>query len=134
MLVLVLLSAREGTLPMIITFAVIGLLGYRRFRNSTLRLSRRFANKARRLAEVRIIAVDGRNITVVTDKALARTYVKLNALLDAINARLFFGEHFQLVVRDEVSAEEAKALLAGRGVLYVREEAPPSAPPASTGA
>jgi hypothetical protein len=64
---------------------------------------------------------------VVADKALARTYVKLNALVDSMNARVFFGEHFQVVVRDDLTAEETRALLTGPGVLYVRDE--PNPPP-----
>jgi hypothetical protein len=126
-LVFVLLSAREGTIPMIIVFGVIGLLGYRRFRNRGVRLTRWFTNKARRLQEVRIVAADRQRITVVADKALARTYVKLNALVDSMNARVFFGEHFQVVVRDDLTAEETRALLTGPGVLYVRDE--PNPPP-----
>ena len=64
---------------------------------------------------------------VVADQAQARTYVRANAALDSVNASMFFGEPFTLVVRDAVSAEEEKALLAGPGILYVREQLPGAA-------
>ena len=91
-------------------------------RNRRYRATRRFTSKARKLQEVRIVAVDGLRITVVADKALARTYVRINALVDAMNARMFFGDPFKVVVRDDLTPEETKALLTSPGVLYVRED------------
>jgi len=43
---------------------------------------------------------------------------------------MFFGDPFTLVIRDEVSPEDERALLSGPGVLYVREEEalPPALP------
>ena len=58
----------------------------------------------------------------MADQAQARTYVRANAALDSVNASMFFGEPFTLVVRDDARPEEEKALLAGSGVLYVREQ------------
>ena len=48
-----------------------------------------------------------------------------NAALDGVNSRMFFGEPFTLVVRDTVTPEEERALLAGTGILYVRESRAP---------
>jgi len=109
-------------IPFLFMFAIGGLLLYRFLRNRRYRATKKFMNKARRLQEVRIIAVDALRITVVADKALARTYVRINALVDAMNARMFFGDPFKVVVRDDLNPEETKALLTGPGVLYVRED------------
>jgi hypothetical protein len=49
--------------------------------------------------------------------------------VDTVNARMFFGDPFSVVVRDDASDEETKALLTGPGILYVRENEP--LPPAS---
>jgi hypothetical protein len=63
----------------------------------------------------------------VADQAQARTYVRANAALDSVNASMFFGDPFSLVVRDAVGPEEERSLLAGPGILYVREQ--PASPP-----
>jgi hypothetical protein len=108
-----------------VVFTVLGsLYAWRRFRNRRIRLARRFATKARKMAEVRLVALDGMRFTVVADRAQAKTYVRANALLDALNASMFFGDPFTLVVRDGISPEEERALLAAPGVLYVREDGP----------
>ena len=65
---------------------------------------------------------EGQKITVISDKALARTYVRLNAILDGINSSMFFGEPFSMSVRDDVSEQEERALLQGPGVIYLRED------------
>ncbi len=115
-------------------FSAIGaLLVWRRIRNRRIRLARRFVGKVRKIAEVRLVALDGMRFSVVADQAQARTYVRANAALDSVNASMFFGEPFTLVVRDSVAPEEERALLAGPGILYVREPQPgapvPPAPP-----
>jgi len=110
-----------------IFFSVLGaLLLWRRHRNRRLRLARRFVAKVRKIAEVRLVALDAMRFTVVADAAQARTYVRANAALDSINSSMFFGDPFTLVVRDGLTPDEEKALLAGPGILYVRET--PAAP------
>jgi predicted Ser/Thr protein kinase len=105
-----------------LVFTVIGgLLVWRRIRNRRVRLARRFTTKVKKMAEVRLVALDGMRFTVVADKAQAGTYVRANAALDAVNGSMFFGDPFTLVVRDDVGAEDEKALLAASGILYVRE-------------
>ena len=42
---------------------------------------------------------------------MARTYVRVNAQLDKINGRWFFGERFQVQVRDDVSVEDRRRIL-----------------------
>jgi hypothetical protein len=67
-------------------------------------------------------------LTIVADRAQAKTYVRANALLDAVNSSMFFGDPFTLVIREDVTPEEEKALLSSPGVLHVREDAPPALP------
>jgi predicted Ser/Thr protein kinase len=105
-----------------LVFTVIGgLLVWRRFRNQRQRLARRFTSKVKRMAEVRIVALDGTRFVVVADQAQARTYVRINAALDAVNASMFFGDPFTLVVKEELAPEDEKALLSTSGILYARE-------------
>jgi hypothetical protein len=102
-----------------------GLYTWRRIRNRRLRLGRSFVRKVTKMTEVRLVALDGMRFTLLADRAQARTYVRANALLDSINASMFFGDPFTLVIRDQFTPEEERALLSSPGVLYLREDAPP---------
>jgi tRNA A-37 threonylcarbamoyl transferase component Bud32 len=109
-----------------LVFSVLGaLLLWRRFRNRRIRLARRFVAKVKKIGEVRLVALDGMRFTLVADEAQARTYVRANAALDRINSSMFFGDPFTLVVKDAVTPDEERGLLAGPGILYVREASPP---------
>jgi predicted Ser/Thr protein kinase len=112
----------EGLIGSLLFPAVVGLLVWRRFRNRRLRLARRFVAKAAKMTEVRLIAADGMRFTVVADRAQAKTYVRINALVDSLNASMFFGDHFTAVVRDDLKPEETRALLSSPGILYVRDD------------
>jgi predicted Ser/Thr protein kinase len=120
--------SEDGIGPGLVSTVIVGLLIWRRIRNRRLRLARRFTTKVKKMAEVRLVALDGMRFTVVADQAQARTYVRANAALDAINGSMFFGDPFTLVVRDDVGTEDEKALLSASGILYVRE--PPRLPAA----
>ena len=121
-------ATAEGVIPGLMFPAIVGLLIWRRFRHRRLRLARRLVAKVSKMPEVRAVVLDGMRFTVVADRAQAKTYVRANALLDSVNSSMFFGDPFTLVVRDEVSPEEEKALLSAPGVLYVREDAPAPVP------
>jgi predicted Ser/Thr protein kinase len=121
-------ATAEGVIPGLLFPAIVGLLIWRRFRHRRLRLARRLVAKVSKMPEVRAVVLDGMRFTVVADRAQAKTYVRANALLDSVNSSMFFGDPFTLVVRDEVSPEEEKALLSTSGVLYVREQAPVPVP------
>jgi tRNA A-37 threonylcarbamoyl transferase component Bud32 len=109
-------------LPLVITFAVMGWLIYRFIRNRPRRLLRRFASRIRKMKEVRLIACRDREVTIVVDRAVARTYVRINARLDKLNARWFPGPPFTVRTRDDVTGEELRALLQGLRVLHVRDD------------
>jgi hypothetical protein len=115
-------SRTEGIPGTLIFFGIVGLFVWRRFRNRRIRLARRAAAKLERMEEIRLVALDGMRLTVLADRARARTYVRANAIVDAVNSKMFFGDAFSVVVRDDVPSEEAQALLTGPGILYVRDE------------
>ncbi len=115
-------SQQEGVVPAAIFFGLMALLLYRRIRNRGRRLMKRFTVKVRKMPEVRLIAIDGQRATVVVDRALARTYVRINALMDQVNRKMFFGEPYSVVVRDDVAPADLLGLLRGPGVLYVRAD------------
>jgi Flp pilus assembly protein TadB len=108
--------------PLVFGVGLPGLFIYRRFRHRRRHLLRKFAAKVQKLPEVRMISVSGNHVTVVADKAIAKTYVRVNALMDSVNTHMFFGEPFTVTVRDDVSADESRALLSASGVLFVRDE------------
>jgi hypothetical protein len=114
----------DGVPGTLIFFGIIGLIIWRRFRNRRIRLARRVVKKMNKMEEIRLIALDGMRFTVLADRARARTYVRANAVVDSVNSSMFFGEPFSVVVRDDASPEEVKALLTGSGILYVRESEP----------
>jgi hypothetical protein len=115
-------SQVEGIPGTLIFFGIVGLFGWRRYRNRRFRLARRVVAKLKKMEEVRLVTLDGMRLTVLTDGARARTYVRANAVVDGVNSKMFFGDPFSLAVRDDAPPEEVKALLTGPGVLYVRDE------------
>ena len=117
-----LFQSLEAVMPTFIIFGLLGLVIWRRVRNRRHRLMKQFAAKVKKLPEVRIIIFHGDQATVLTDKALARTYVRINALMDRINRKKYFGDPYSVVVRDQVETEEERQALSTPGVLYVRED------------
>jgi len=120
-----------GLGPGLVFSAASALFFWRRIRNRRTRLARRLVGKLRKIAEVRLIALDGMRVTVIADNAQARTYVRANAALDAVNSSMFFGDPFTMSVRDALGAAEERALLESPGVLYVREPAAVPSTPAA---
>lgn len=108
--------------PFVIFVSVLAAFGWRRFRNRDLRLVRWFAGKVGKLPEVQAVRWSGREITVVADRTVARTYVRIHATADSLNAKLFYGEAFKVSVREAVPEDELKTLLSQSGVVYVRDD------------
>ena len=69
-----------------------------------------------------IISRKGTRVSVVVDRAVANTYVRVNALMDQVNTRMFYGEPFEVTVRDGLAREEELELLSGPGVVFVRQD------------
>ncbi len=102
--------------------AILGLFVYRIIRNRRKRLVAAFAKKVRKFPEVRMVTMRDDRLTVVVDKAPARVYIRINALLDELNRSLFLGKDFKAEIKTEVTDAEAHTMLTQVGVVYAREE------------
>jgi serine/threonine protein kinase len=96
---------------------------YRKFRNRRQSAITRFARRAGKLPEVRVVTCNGSRFTVIVDRPTAKTYLKLNGFLAAANGHLFHGEGFTIDVREEVSDAERRTMLSSVGLHYAREDA-----------
>jgi Protein kinase domain len=119
---LVFLLVEKRAVPTLIFFGLVGLVVWRRLRNRRQRLLRKFASRVRRLPEVRVLTYEGTRVTVLVDKALAKTYLRVNTLIEQTNSSMFWGEPFTVSVRDNPTPEETRSLFSGSGVLYVRQD------------
>jgi hypothetical protein len=104
--------------------AFIGLFVYRYVRNRKKRLVAGFVKKLGRFPEVRLVIVREDRLTVVVDKAPAKVYIRINALLDELNRGLFIGHEIKGEIKTDVSEIEARTMLTQMGVVYAREEGP----------
>jgi predicted Ser/Thr protein kinase len=111
----------------IVAVVVIGLLVYRHVRHQPQRMLDQFVRKLSKLPEVRLVACEGRKITVGVDRAAGQLYGRIGNQLSVCNSKLFFGEPFTVGIRDDLSAEEVRQVLSGVGVRYVRNDVPASA-------
>jgi predicted Ser/Thr protein kinase len=102
--------------------AFIGLFIYRFARNRKKRLIANFVKKLGRFPEVRLVTVRDDRLTVVVDKAPAKVYIRINALLDDLNRGLFFGKDLRGEIRTEIPEAEARTMVTQMGVVYAREE------------
>jgi predicted Ser/Thr protein kinase len=102
--------------------AFIALFVYRFFRNRKKRLVAAFVKKVSRFPEVRLVTVREDRVTVVVDKAPAKVYIRITALVDDLNRGLFFGKDIKAEIRTEVTDAETTAMLTQVGVAYARED------------
>jgi predicted Ser/Thr protein kinase len=104
--------------------AFMVLFFYRFLRNRKKRLIATFTKKAAKFPEVRLVTVRDDRVTVVVDKAPAKVYIRITALVEELNKSLFFEKDIKAEIRSEIPETEAKAMLTQVGVVYAREEAP----------
>ncbi len=71
--------------------AIIALLIYRGVRNRKRRMLASFTKKVSALPEVKAVVIREDEVTVVLEKAPAKTYIRITSLIETVNARLFFG-------------------------------------------
>ena len=113
--------------------AFIALFFYRYVRNRKKRRLAAFAKRMGKFPEVRLVVIRENCVTVVLDKAPAKVYIRITALIEDLNRRLFVGRDATVEVKSEIPEAEAQAMLRQVGVVYAREEALP-APSPKTGA
>ncbi|HOW85719.1 MAG TPA: serine/threonine-protein kinase [Candidatus Aminicenantes bacterium] len=102
--------------------AFIALFVYRFVRNRKKRLIAAFTRKVSRFPEVRLVAARDDRVTVVMDKAPAKVYIRITALVDELNRSLFIGKDVRAEIRTDITEAEASSMLTRVGVLYAREE------------
>ena len=117
------LFSKGGLGAPLLPLAICMLLVYRRIRNQQQRISEQFVRKVAKLPEVRLIVCDGPKIIVGVDRAVGQLYGRINAQLNRCNGKLFFAQPMSVVIRDDLSPEETRRLLAGEGVQFVRDDA-----------
>jgi hypothetical protein len=122
-LLLAYLLLADVNLGTLIVLAALGLLAFRFVRNRRGRMIKRLIQKLSRLKEVRAITVRGGLVTVMVDRAQAKTYLRVSSLTDAVSRKLFGGEPIEVAVRDDLSAEDFQQALRESGVAYVRDDA-----------
>jgi serine/threonine protein kinase len=110
-------------LPLLILIAVGALFGYRWLKNRSRRLVNRFTNRVKKMPEVRAVLRQDQQVVVIVDDAKANTYVRISAAMNKVNEKRFFGEPFEVTVRDDVSPETLRAMLQTQLVLHVRDDA-----------
>ncbi|UCC38543.1 MAG: protein kinase [Candidatus Aminicenantes bacterium] len=101
---------------------ILGLFAYRYVRNRKNRMLKRFANEVSKFPEVRTIVIRGDQVTVVVDQAKAKTYIRINSLIDLMNKKLYFGSRIEAAVRDDLSSDEFQRVIRESGVVYIRDD------------
>jgi hypothetical protein len=96
---------------------------YRHIRNRPHKVQELFVRRVSRIPEVRLIAIDDRQVTVVVDRPVAQLYGRINDQLRRCNRKLYFGGPMTVSILYEVSSDHIRKILAGPGVQYVRESA-----------
>jgi len=61
-------------------------------------------------------------VTVVMDKAPAKTYIRITSLIDAINKRLYLGKPVAGTIKDDLGEREFQNLLRDTGIVYARDD------------
>jgi serine/threonine protein kinase len=116
---LIFTTMETGTL---VGLGVIGIIVYRYIRSRKNRMLKRFTSKISKFPEVQAIIRRDDHITVVVDEAKAKTYIRINSLVDMVNKKLYFGKNIEASVRDDLVSDEFQHLLRGPTVTYVRDD------------
>ncbi len=120
-LIILIPSLGRGKLGGLIPVAILSGLLYAHMRRRPKELIRRFSRKASKLKEVRLVAFRDGGFLVFVDRPTAKTYVKLNALLEAANNGLYQGMPMTMSVREDVSDAEVRQAVTQSGIRYLRD-------------
>jgi len=99
-----------------------GLFFYRHIRDRPHRIHEQFVRRVSKIPEVRLIALQGHQVTVIVDHPVAQLYGRINDHLRACNRKLYFGGPMTVSILHDVSAEQILKILSSPGVQYVRED------------
>ena len=106
----------------IVGIGILALIIYRYVRNRKNRMLKRFTSKISKFPEVKAIVRRDDHITIVVEEAKAKTYIRINSLVDMVNKKLYFGKNIEASVRDDLSPDEFQHLLRGPSVTYIRDD------------
>jgi len=106
----------------LIGLGIIGIIVFRYIRNRKNRMLKRFTAKISKFSEVQAIIRRDDHITIIVDVAKAKTYIRINSLVDMVNKKLYFGKNIEASVRDDLSPDEFQHLLRRPSVTYVRDD------------
>jgi len=120
--VAVLLFLTKLEMGTVVGLGIISFIFYRYMRNRKNRMLKRFTSKISKFPEVQAIIRRDDHITVVVDEAKAKTYIRINSLVDMVNKKLYFGKNIEASVRDDLPSDEFQHLLRGRTVTFVRDD------------
>jgi len=109
--------------------AFMALFFYRFVRNRKKRRLAAFTKKIAKFPEVRLIVIRENHVTIVIDKAPAKVYIRITALIEELNQRLYVGRVVTAEVKSEIPEAEVQTMLRQVGVVYAREEALPELSP-----
>ena len=105
-----------------IGIGIMALIVYRIVRNRKRRMLQGFTKKVSALPEVRAVIIKGDAVTVVMDKAQAKTYIRITSLIDEINKRLFLGRPVTGTIIDDLDEREFQKIVRDTGIVYARDD------------
>ena len=111
----------RGNLGGLIPVAIMGGIVYSHMRRRRNSMIRRFTRKASKLKELRLLGYRDGVFIVFADRPTAKTYVKLNALLEAANNGLYQGPPLTMLLREDVSDAEVRETVTSTSVSYLRD-------------
>jgi tRNA A-37 threonylcarbamoyl transferase component Bud32 len=106
----------------LVGLGIISLIVYRYIRNRKNRMLKRFTSKISKFPEVKAIVRRDDHIIIFVEEAKAKTYIRINSLVDLVNKKLYFGRHIEASVRDDLSPDEFQHILRKPSVTYVRDD------------
>jgi len=102
--------------------AFLVLFFYRFARNRKRRLLSDFAKKISKVPEVKSVIIQEDRVTIILDKAPAKTYLRINSQFESLNSSLFFGKPATIEIKDDLADSEIQKLVRQPGVTYIRED------------
>ena len=86
------------------------------------RLLSEFAKKISKVPEVKSVIIQEDRVTVILDKAPAKTYLRINSQFESLNSSLFFGKPPTIEIKDDLADSEIQKLVRQPGVTYIRDD------------
>jgi len=102
-------------------YGIMALIAYRIIRNKKHRLLQVLTKKISALPEVKAVIIKGDQLTVVMDKAPAKTYIRITSLIDGFNKKLLLSKPIVGIIKDNLGEQEFQNMLRDTGIVYARD-------------